>query len=107
MQYTSLTSSLGKPAITAAQAKKLVSVGFSHAGLVKLHSEAKDDEDFSQKLKAMGVNSKPLKVKLAKLPELSLQAHKAKLHARNSSFQSNTGNSLEISSREVGVTFSL
>ena len=50
-----------------AQAKKLVSVGFSYAGLVKLYTEAKDEEDFSKKLKAKGVNSKPLQAKLAKL----------------------------------------
>lgn len=65
--YTSLTTSLGKPAITAAQAKKLVSVGLSHSSLLKLHSEAKDENEFSKKLKTKGVNSKPLQAKLAKL----------------------------------------
>ncbi len=64
---TSLISSLGKPAITAPQAKRLDTLGVSHAGLVKLRSEAKDSDDFSMRLKAKGVNSKPLRAKLAKL----------------------------------------
>ena len=38
-KYTSLTTSLGKPAITAPQAKKLVSLGFSHARLKQLRVE--------------------------------------------------------------------
>lgn len=66
-KYTSLTSSLSKPAITASQAKKLVSLGLSHSRLQQLHSEAKDEEDFFKKLKAKGVNSKALQAKLLKL----------------------------------------
>ena len=49
------------------QAKRLDALGFTHAGLVKLPSEAKDEEDFSETLKARGVNSKPLRAKLSKL----------------------------------------
>jgi len=63
-KYTSLTTSLGKPAITAAQAKKLVSLGLSHSILKKLHTGAKNEEDFCKKLKVKGVNSKPLQSKL-------------------------------------------
>jgi hypothetical protein len=55
---------LGKPAITAPQAKKLVSLELSHTSL---KHEAKDEDDFSKKLKAKGVNSKPLQAKLSKL----------------------------------------
>lgn len=66
-KYTSLTSSLGKPAITAPQAKRMVSLGLSYVRLKQLHFEAKDAEDFSKKLKEKGVNSKPLRVKLSLL----------------------------------------
>lgn len=75
-QYTSLTKSLGKPVITAAQAKKLVSIGFSHTTLVKLYSEAKDGDDFSKSLKAKGVNSKALQVKLGKLLGSKINGHR-------------------------------
>lgn len=64
---THLVSSLGKPSVTAAQAKKLDSVGFTYAGLVSLRSEVKDEGDFSTQLKAKGINSKALRAKLWQL----------------------------------------
>lgn len=64
---TSLISSLGKPSITAPQAKRIDTVGLSYAGLVKILSEAKGEEDFSSILKSKGINSKPLRAKLWKL----------------------------------------
>ena len=64
---TSLIRSLGKPAITAPQAKRLDALGFSPAGLRKLRSEAKNEDHFSTMLKAKGVHSKPLRAKLATL----------------------------------------
>jgi hypothetical protein len=53
--------------VTAPQAKKLDSVGLSYSALVRLHSNAKDEEDFKKTLKAKGVNSKPLQLKLWQL----------------------------------------
>ena len=64
---TSLISSLGKPSVTAAQAKKLDSVGLSFSSLLCLHHEAVDVDTFSQALRSKGVNSKALQAKLWKL----------------------------------------
>lgn len=64
---TSLITSLGKPCVTSPQAKRLDQLGFCYAKLVKLHSEAKGEDDFTKTLKAKGVNSKPLQAKLWKL----------------------------------------
>lgn len=63
---TALTKSLGKPSITSAQAKRLNVLGFTHEELQKLHSEL-DQPAFLTVLKSRGVNSKPLRQKLAKL----------------------------------------
>ena len=64
-----------KPNITTDQAKKLVCLGLSYTRLVKLHSMAKDENDFFQMLKSKDINSKPLQSKLAELlitsPEVS------------------------------------
>ena len=64
---TSLIRSLGKPAITAPQAKRLDALGLGHEELVQLHSNSKGREKFIKVLKDKGVNSKPLREKLAKL----------------------------------------
>ena len=56
---------LGKPAITACQAKRLDTLGFNHQSLIQLRKEASDDEGFMKKLKDKGVNSKPLRKKLS------------------------------------------
>lgn len=63
---TALTRSLGgKPSITSLQAKRLDSLGFTFEGLVKLYREC-DPAKFQAVLKEKGVNSKPLREKLAK-----------------------------------------
>ena len=73
---TSLISSLGKPSISALQAKKLDSVGLSNvADLEKHFSESKDQNDFSSTLMAMNVNSQPLQEKLWKLLKSKAKAH--------------------------------
>lgn len=59
---TSLIKSLGKPAITKPQAKRLDTLGLGH-----LHSSSKDNEEFLKLLKEKGVNSKLLREKLVKL----------------------------------------
>ena len=64
---TSLISALGKPSITAPQAKRLDQLGLTLSKLRRIHSEAKDTESFKMTLKSKGVNSKPLQAKLAKL----------------------------------------
>lgn len=64
---TSLIKSLGKPAITKSQAKRLDILGLGHEDLVQLHSSSKDEEEFLKFLKEKGVNSKPLREKLVKL----------------------------------------
>ena len=61
-----ITSLGGKPAVTAAQAKRLDSLGFSHASLVELRSVCEDDPTFCQSLRKRGVRSKPLQQKLVK-----------------------------------------
>ena len=64
---TSLVTSLGKPSITAPQAKRLDFLGFNYQSLLKLYTQAKDDDSFTHFLKAKGVNSRPLQVKLVQL----------------------------------------
>ena len=64
---SALIRSLGKPAVTSAQAKRLDDLGFGHADLVKLYSESKDRDVFMKVLKDKGVKSKPLREKLVKL----------------------------------------
>ena len=68
-----INRSLGKPAVTSNQAKRLDSLGFAYQDLVQLYSNSKDKEDFITTLKKRGVNSKPLREKLAKL--LQSRAH--------------------------------
>lgn len=64
---TALIKSLGKPAITAPQAKRLDVLGLGYEDLVKLHTESNDTDVFIKILKDKGVNSKPLREKLVKL----------------------------------------
>ena len=64
---TSLVTSLGKPSITAPQAKRLDVLGFTFQSLLKLYTQSKDPEDFTKELKSKGVNSKALQVKLLTL----------------------------------------
>lgn len=66
-RVTSLVSSLGKPCITKAQAKRLDELGLTYSKLVKLHWEAKDEDSFKKALAAKKVKSKPLQTKLASL----------------------------------------
>lgn len=63
-KITSLITSLGKPSITSAQAKKLDSVGLSYNGLVSLFGNASDQEGFYEVMKSKNVNSKALQKKL-------------------------------------------
>lgn len=53
--------------MTTAQAKRLDNLGFTYGDLVKLHADFKDRDAFLTVLKDKGVNSKPLREKLAKL----------------------------------------
>ncbi len=62
-----LIRSLGKPSITAAQAKRLVELGLEHSALVTLRSKSGNPEAFDQALNEKGVKSKSLRTKLAKL----------------------------------------
>ncbi len=64
---TSLVNSLGKPSVTAPQAKRLDVLGLSYSALLSLRLESKKEEDLIATLKAKGVNSKPLREKLTKL----------------------------------------
>lgn len=64
---TSLVTSLGKPTITAPQAKRLDSLGFTFQSLFKLYTQARDVDTFTQVLKGKGVNSKALRAKLVQL----------------------------------------
>jgi hypothetical protein len=61
---TSLVTSLGKPSITAPQAKRLDFLGFTYQSLLTLYTEAKDGDAFCQLLRGKGVNSKALRGKL-------------------------------------------
>ena len=62
-----LIRSLGKPSITAAQAKRLVQLGLEHSTLVTLRSKSGTPEAFMEALKGKGVKSKALCIKLSKL----------------------------------------
>lgn len=64
---TTLITSLGKPAITKPQAKKLDRLALTYKKLVDIYNEAEDEEIFFCTLKVKGVNSKPLRAKLWKL----------------------------------------
>lgn len=64
---TTLIKSLGKPAITSPQAKRLHALGLGYEDLVQLHVDSKDKDVFLKVLKDKGVNSKPLREKLVKL----------------------------------------
>ena len=61
---TQILSSLGKH-ITAAQAKRLDVIGLSFEVMLALCQSCPDDESFIALLKVRGVNSKPLREKLA------------------------------------------
>lgn len=64
---STLIKSLGKPAVTRTQAKRLDDLGFTRRDLVKLYADSKDRDVFMKVLKDKGVNSKPLREKLVKL----------------------------------------
>lgn len=64
---TSIIRSLGKPSVTACQAKKIDTVGLTYAGLMKISLSAEGEGGFSRALKAKGINSKALQAKLWKL----------------------------------------
>lgn len=64
---TSLVKSLGKPSISAPQAKRLDHLDLSFETLLLLHTKSDDGDVFSETLKAKGVHSKPLRAKLTKL----------------------------------------
>jgi len=66
-RISNLIRSLGKPSVTSPQAKRLDALGLGLDELKKLRSESKDGEDFLKILKDKGVNSKPLREKLAKV----------------------------------------
>ena len=70
---TALVKSLGKPSITSAQAKRLDELGFSYADLSRLKSQSKTRQVFLDSLKTTGVNSKPLREKLANHFKFKLQ----------------------------------
>lgn len=63
---SSLIRSLGKPAITAAQAKRLDDLGLGYEDLTTLYRESKDKNVFCSVLKNKGVNSQSLREKLVK-----------------------------------------
>lgn len=67
LRTTRLVRSLGKPAVTSLQAKKLDSLGLGYDELLQLKSRSKGKESFLETLKDKGVNSKPLREKLATL----------------------------------------
>ena len=60
-----LVKQFGKPAITSAQAKRLDALGFNFESLVKLAGQSSNGMEFMKKLKTRGVNSHPLRQKLA------------------------------------------
>ena len=64
---SSLIRSLGKPAVTPAQAKRLDDLGLGYEDLTTLYRHSKDKDVFCSVLKKKGVNSKPLREKLVKL----------------------------------------
>ncbi|XP_064397556.1 uncharacterized protein LOC135344319 [Halichondria panicea] len=66
-QADALIRSLGKPSITAAQAKRLIQLGLEHSALVTLRPKSSTPEAFMEALKGKGVKSKALCIKLAKL----------------------------------------
>ncbi len=65
MQSTSLIKAFGKPALTSAQAKKLVSKNLLLDDIKAIFQEVGEDE-FHRALKERGINSRPLREKLAK-----------------------------------------
>ena len=75
---TTLIKSLGKPAITVVQAKRLDALQLDHQALIQLRGEASNVEDFSEKLKKKGVNSKLLRAKLGKLVKVVKQEQQKK-----------------------------
>ena len=58
MTHQRITCSLGKPSVTAPQAKRLDFLGFSHSSLSKFHSESKDDDNFKKILKGKGASQR-------------------------------------------------
>ena len=67
LRVAALIRSLGKPSVTKPQAKRLDELGLGYEDLVKLRSEYMDTEVFMKVLKDKGINSKPHRVKLAKI----------------------------------------
>ena len=64
---TALGKALGKPSLTAAQARRLDTLGLGFQELLKLHKDTANPEEFLKMLKERGVRSKPLKEKLVKV----------------------------------------
>ncbi len=67
LRCDTLIRALGKPSITVSQAKKLDQLGLSYKGLVTLWANSGNPNRFSEALKEKGVNSKPLRLKLASI----------------------------------------
>ncbi len=64
LRCDTLIRALGKPSIAVAQADQL---GLSYKGLVTLSANSGNPDRFSEALKEKGVNSKPLRLKLASI----------------------------------------
>lgn len=64
IRTTRLIQSLGK-GVTAAQAKRLDTLGLHYDVLCRMRGYSADDEDFQNRLKKQGVHSNPLRKKLA------------------------------------------
>lgn len=66
IRTTSLVKAMGKPSLTAAQAKRLDSLGLGFNDLLKLHRDSSSTDEFQTLLKDRGVRSKPLREKMWK-----------------------------------------
>ena len=65
-RITDLVKALGTPSVTAAQARRLDTLGLGFQELLKLHKDISNPEEFLTNLKERGVRSKILREKLVK-----------------------------------------
>ena len=65
-RITDLVKALGTPSVTAAEARRLDTLGLGFQELLKLHKDISNPEEFLTNLKERGVRSKILREKLVK-----------------------------------------
>ena len=66
IRTTALVKAIGKPSLTAAQAKRLDVLGLGFKDLLKLHRDSGSRDEFVTAMKDNGIRSGPVREKIVK-----------------------------------------